>query len=669
VRRTALFGSLRVSGLAGRLFVALLIWLIAEASLLYGQTFDAARNQKPSYIDSSWRVRAGDDPSWSHPDYDDSAWMLVDPYRNLLEYFPDKQPSILWYRIHVKTAFYQAALEMELEEDHLSHAFEIFVNGERLMANGRVSPYKPYTYFADKVAPIPVRHIESGALVVALRVHLSKGEWSAAAPGLNYNNILIGRGAGLSDTLWLRRITTYAGSFLAVLLGLVVGVMALALYSVQRDRTEYLWIGFIALGYLASFAWEVFLRIRNVPLSWATCCDGILLLWTIVGPIFMYLVFLKVKVGRWQGIALGVASALAIIEVVGGDYDWMSPSARLALSMPLLLIAYLAIPVLLIVYWRRGNHEAGILLIPALLQSLVADFKILVGALAWIPKLSTWAYDFGQSLTRIHAGPFAIQLTDVGNWLFWISLGTILVLRTIRISREQARLESELEAARQVQQVILPGGLETIPGFSVETVYRPAQQVGGDFYQVWPTTDGGLLLVLGDVSGKGLPAAMQVAVLVGSIRTLAQITSDPSAILAEMNSRLLGRTGGGFSTCLALHLGSDGIGTLASAGHPAPYLNGRELELPGALPLGIVPTQSYETCKLLLEPGSHITFYSDGVLEAQNARGELLGFERVRELSRLGAKEIADAASAFGQDDDITVVVIERGVALAVVAS
>jgi phosphoserine phosphatase RsbU/P len=199
-----------------------------------------------------------------------------------------------------------------------------------------------------------------------------------------------------------------------------------------------------------------------------------------------------------------------------------------------------------------------------------------------------------------------------------------------------------------------------VPGYSVETVYRPAKQVGGDFYQVWPTPEGGLLLVVGDVAGKGLPAAMLVAVLVGSIRTLAQITSDPAAILAEMNARLMGRSNGGFSTCLAFHLRADGSGTLASAGHPAPYLNGRELEVPGALPLGIVASQIYESCKVQLDQGGHITFYSDGVIEAQNARGEMLGFERSRELSLLSAKEIADAASAFGQEDDITVVVIER---------
>ena len=669
MRCNALRDLLRASGPTGIWFAVLaLTGLSAGLPFLRGQTFDATKNQKPSYIDAPWRARAGDDPAWSHPDYDDSAWMLVDPHRNLLEYFPDQRPEILWYRIHVKVAPYQVALSMELEEFHLSHAFEIFVNGQRLMANGRISPYRPYSDFADKVAPIQPDQVASGSLVIAVRVHVSKREWLAGTPGLSDDNLMIGREAGLRDTLWLRWITTYAGMALTMLLGLIVGVMALALYSVQRERTEYLWIGCVGLSYLAAFIWNVLQRVRNLPLSLATVCDGALLLWTIVATIFMYLAFLRLKMARWQGIVLGIASVLALIEVVGTDYEWMSQSVRLACSMPLLLIVYVAIPIVLLVHWRRGNHEAGILLIPALLQALVADFKVFMGALAWIPAISTWAYRTGERLTHFHAGPFSIQLVDVFNWLFWISLGMILVFRTVRISREQARLEGELEAARQVQNIIVPENSDAVPGFSVESVYRPAQQVGGDFYQVWPTPDEGLLLVLGDVSGKGLPAAMQVAVLVGSVRTLAQITSDPAEILKEMNARLLGRTGGGFSTCLALHLDADGNGILASAGHPAPYLNGRELDVPGALPLGIAPFQSYEVCRFILERGGHITFYSDGVLEAQNAQGELLGFERVRELSRLSAREIADAASAFGQEDDITVVVIERGAAMASVA-
>lgn len=634
------------------------IWICTGSRPSRAQTFDATAIQRPTNINAQWRARAGDDPAWSQPGFDDSGWRLVDPRRSLLEYFPTDRPEIVWYRIRIKVSSHQPGLT--LEEDHLSHAFEIFVNGQPLVTNGRVSPYQPYTYFAYLVAPVPQADVESGWLTIAVREHISRGEWSAATPGLTYNNLMLGRGEALRDGLWLRAITTYAGSALTVMLALVVGVMALALFSVQRERIEYAWILIAALSYVAAFAWRALLTVRNLPLNWAACVDGVLMLLVLLSPIFMYFAFLRIRMYRWAGIFLEIASALALVEVIGGDFAWMLPSARLALSMPLQLFAYVAIPIVLAIHRRRGNREAGILLIPSLLQAVVADFHVVMGGLSWIPRFSTRAYWFDQGMTNYQLGPFDIQLSDVTNWLFWVSLGLILLLRTIRISREQAHLESELEAARQVQNVILPEQGETVPGYSVETVYRPAKQVGGDFYQVWPTPEGGLLLVVGDVAGKGLPAAMLVAVLVGSIRTLAQITSDPAAILAEMNARLLGRSNGGFSTCLAFRLNADGTGTLASAGHPAPYLNGRELEVPGALPLGIAATQHYDACKVQLEEGGHITFYSDGVIEAQNARGELLGFERGRELSVLSAKEIADAASKFGQEDDITVVVIER---------
>ena len=638
------------------LLVYFSVWMVPTASR--AQTFDATAIQKPTNVDAKWRVRAGDDAAWSRPGFDDSGWMLVDPKRSLFEYFPTDRPEVLWYRIRVKVAAYQPALTVEA--DHLSHAFEIFVNGDPLITNGHVSPYRPYTYFAYLVAPVSKADVETGVLLIAVRVHLTRGEWSAATPGLSYNNLMLGRREALHDSLWLRAITTYAGPALTVLFGLVVGIMALALYSVQRDRIEYLWILITALGYVLAFAWRILLTARNLPLNWAACVDGVLMLWVLLSPIFMYIAFLRIRVPRWAVVVLEIASGMALVEVIGGDFDWMRPSARLALSMPLMMIAYLAVPCALVIYRRRGNREAGILLIPALLQAVVADFHLVTGAMSWIPEFSTRAYWIDQRMTHYQFGPFDLQLGDFTNWLFWISLGLILLLRTIRISREQARLEGELEAARQIQNVILPEQTEAVPGYSVETVYRPAKQVGGDFYQVWPTPEGGLLLVVGDVAGKGLPAAMLVAVLVGSIRTLAQITSEPVAILAEMNARLMGRSNGGFSTCLAFHLSADGSGTLASAGHPAPYLNGRELEVPGALPLGIAANQHYDSCKVQLEQGGHITFYSDGVIEAQNARGELLGFERVRELSLLSAKEIADAASAFGQEDDITVVVIER---------
>jgi serine phosphatase RsbU (regulator of sigma subunit) len=236
------------------------------------------------------------------------------------------------------------------------------------------------------------------------------------------------------------------------------------------------------------------------------------------------------------------------------------------------------------------------------------------------------------------------------------------------MSRRQAILESELAAAQEVQEVLVPEQVEAVPGFDVESVYEPAQQVGGDFFQVLPAENEGLLVVVGDVAGKGLPAAMLVSVLVGAIRGVAEYTVDPARMLASLNERLIGRTHGGFSTALAAHITEDGWVTIANAGHLSPYLDGRELELPGALPLGVVSGNTYETKQFYLAHGSRLTFYSDGVVEAQNAQGELFGFERAKEISTQPAAAIVAAAKQFGQEDDITVVAIARHFAMATAA-
>jgi sigma-B regulation protein RsbU (phosphoserine phosphatase) len=233
------------------------------------------------------------------------------------------------------------------------------------------------------------------------------------------------------------------------------------------------------------------------------------------------------------------------------------------------------------------------------------------------------------------------------------------------MSRRQAIIESEMAAAQEVQKVLLPEHREIVPGFIVDSVYEPAQQVGGDFFQIVPAGEGGLVLVVGDVAGKGLPAAMLVSVMVGAICGLSEYTQDPAELLVGLNERLVGRSGGGFSTALAAHISSTGAVTIANAGHLSPYLDGREIELPGALPLGVSAGVRYETTSFRIEPGSRLTFYSDGVVEAQNQKGELFGFDRAKAISTEPAAAIAEAAKKFGQEDDITVVTITRDAAIA----
>ncbi len=232
----------------------------------------------------------------------------------------------------------------------------------------------------------------------------------------------------------------------------------------------------------------------------------------------------------------------------------------------------------------------------------------------------------------------------------------------------QLRAETELEAAHAVQQVLVPEEIPSLPGFRIESVYRPAGEVGGDFFQILPTAHGGALIAIGDVSGKGMPAAMTVSLLVGAFRTLADSTSSPGEILASMNRRMLVRSKEGFTTCLVLRADPDGALTVANAGHLPPYCDGEEVAVPGGLPLGLDAQSTYQEARFELRPGAQLTLLTDGVVEARSANGELFGFARAQTCSRKSAGQIVEAASAFGQEDDITVVTLALAGATTVTA-
>jgi serine phosphatase RsbU (regulator of sigma subunit) len=189
--------------------------------------------------------------------------------------------------------------------------------------------------------------------------------------------------------------------------------------------------------------------------------------------------------------------------------------------------------------------------------------------------------------------------------------------------------------------------------------------VGGDFFQVLPIPGSGdAFIVVGDVSGKGLKAAMTVSLIVGTLRAYAESYTSPAELLAGMNRRLHGRTAG-FATCLALKIADGGEVTIANAGHPNPYLDGVEVQTDSNLPLGITLDVEYTETRLHIGPAQSFTLVTDGVVEATSATTkELFGFERTQAISTQAANAIAEAARAFGlgapQADDITVLTIAR---------
>ena len=367
----------------------------------------------------------------------------------------------------------------------------------------------------------------------------------------------------------------------------------------------------------------------------------------------------------WIRIFLGVVLAGMLLSTIGTALGIGSSLTTILTALPQAVLIAGVLPVLLIVHLRRGNREAGILLFPAIVNSLTFYLYLVFYPLIQIPSMSVPIERLEELIFTPRIGPFTLYLGNLGGCFFVLSLAVIIVLRSTRMSRQQAFIESEMAAAREVQQIILPEPIERVPGFSIESAYAPAQEVGGDFFQIIPAPEGSLLVVIGDVAGKGLPAAMLVSVLVGAIRGVAEYTSEPAELLANLNQRLVGRVSGAFSTAIAARIFPDGTMVLANAGHLAPYLDGHEVPVPGALPLGAMAGTHYETVRAQLPRGSRLTFYSDGVVEATNPKGELLGFDRSQLLSLEPVSQIVDAAQKFGQNDDITVIAITRDAAAA----
>jgi phosphoserine phosphatase RsbU/P len=235
-----------------------------------------------------------------------------------------------------------------------------------------------------------------------------------------------------------------------------------------------------------------------------------------------------------------------------------------------------------------------------------------------------------------------------------MAIAAMLFRRAWNAWKESSSLRVEFEAAREVQQQLVVPAVD-VPGFRIESAYAPATQVGGDFFRILPGENGGVLVVVGDVSGKGLKAAMTVSAIMGALHDYS--STRPANVLAHLNRVLHGRVGG-FVTCCATLIAADGTMALANAGNPAPYRNGQEMAVQPGLPLGVLEAATYDETRYQIAPGDRITFVSDGVIEATNSTGELYGFDRTQAISNQPAQTIVEAVKRFGQEDDITVLTL-----------
>ena len=252
--------------------------------------------------------------------------------------------------------------------------------------------------------------------------------------------------------------------------------MALTLYIAQRGHREYLWI---FLQFFTSTLRSISVgQYNNLPEKWLFV-DSLVQVAGSLFVILMYFAFLGLRFDRRMRILFTVAAIpLVGIRLAGNNVPAMYD---LIAALPLYLLTFVATSVLLVVHLRRGNREAGLLLIPAILWGLAILSAATLSFLSQIPSLSTMAAQISSFLFASQIGPFRLNFRDLCQLLYLVCLTIIIVSRSTRMSRKQGLYEGQLEAARQVQQVILPEQVETVSGFTVESVYQPAQEVGGDF--------------------------------------------------------------------------------------------------------------------------------------------------------------------------------------------
>jgi serine phosphatase RsbU (regulator of sigma subunit)/anti-sigma regulatory factor (Ser/Thr protein kinase) len=309
----------------------------------------------------------------------------------------------------------------------------------------------------------------------------------------------------------------------------------------------------------------------------------------------------------------------------------------------------------------RALRDSGIKLIVPLINQ-----GELIGILNLGPRLSEQEYsaDDRRLLDNLagHVAP-AVMVAQ-------------LVRRQEAEARDRERIEQELRVAQIIQQNFLPREAPELDGWQLDAYYQPAREVGGDFYDFISLDDGRLGIVIGDVTDKGVPAALVMAATRSVIRAAAQRLDSPAEVLRRVNDLLCPDIPQNmFATCLYCILdAASGRLVYANAGHNLPYLrsgeSATELHATG-MPLGLLPGMAYDDHEVVLTPGQAVLFHSDGLVEAHSPDGEMFGFPRLKDMvARIGASSdlievlrrelVVFSGREREQEDDVTLVMLAR---------
>jgi hypothetical protein len=651
--------------------------LPAQAPGIPETIIDATELGSPLLLDKRWRVGITADPAAATPEFDDSAWAIRDAQASFAD-VPDVDQSTgtdagesgkareryAWYRLHLKLAPHHGPLALLIELPVSQNAtissqtfdLDVFSNGHHIRPEGPHGDEPARYQQVSRIYNLNLQPSETSLVLVVRSIYIPMG-YGAYTTFFASRTLRLGHREDLDRSLELwsvhnlfERLPRLVTAILLVALALFL----LALYFTQKGHVEYLWLAlhelFLAPIWFVELAGS-FARVDQLWYMAAIVQLGLISLYLY----FEFLIAFLALRHRWYILLLRFsAPVLALLApsllLIGlNRYIWALLVAVILISFLWILGWLLFVLTTLIRATLKRNFEAGLLLLPLLLTLAGWIVPMIAG-------INDWEGREVQVPLTLYAGPIPIHLASFADVAGILAIVLIIFVRFLRVQREQEHASSELAAARSVQELMIPQEKLATPGFEVDAVYNPANEVGGDFYHVQPALGGGMLVVIGDVAGKGLQAAMNVSMLMGALRRIPE--HSPAKILQSLNRVLVGSDS--YTTCQAIWFGADGTLVLSSAGHLPPYLNSQEIPLHGSLPLGVLADATYEEVRLYLHPGDRLLLISDGVVEARQSSGELFGFDRVYNLSNQSAFYIADAAKEFGQEDDITVLTVRR---------
>lgn len=620
-------------------------------------------------LGGTWQFHTGDDPAWASPTFDDSKWEGIQADKTWGAQTHFGYTGYAWYRRHIDfVPVAGAAPDLAIMLPPVDDAYEVYWNGHEVGHFGKLPPDAVW-YYQPPAHTFGLGTTRSGVLAVrvwkAPPVSFSTGkEGGFNAVPLAGSPAAVGALKALHDYNWLRNRQYYFA------LNLLYGIVfVLALVAWLRDRALKLlfWMAIFALAPVL----QLFLFGIHLPLGfrWTLGLSQPTFSMADIGLWFLLLYLLKLdehpRLVRWTWALAYISIISTTLDGLLTTMDWSGPHVhflQIADAVCTFIFTVVEVyPLILIpfAFGKRLDLSRWLVAIFAFLTEMLVVSRI---ALEQGARFTHWtiAEKIASPLFIIDGNPFTA--TTLTSTLLLIAIAYAVYRYSVERGERQAALDQEFKSAQELQRVLVPETLPALPGYAITSAYRPAQEVGGDFFQLIAHADGSALLLLGDVSGKGLKAAMTVSMIVGAARSLAETCDDPTDVLVGLNRRLCNRLGGGFVTALVLRLEPDGQCLLANAGHLPPFLNERELDVAGALPLGILGNATFSTAALHLGVGDRLTLYTDGLLEARNRARELYGFDRVRELisTRPDATMASDAAVHFGQEDDITVLTITR---------